>query len=282
MLSQAFEHARRHPRHGKHAAARPLKPQRTGPHARHSARRLNHRQSSALSSASAISTDCQGSSRVSLRRTSPAAARTPLRATSGSIPPRAMALYSPLSARPLSPLPLSTFACNRQLDTSEADSRRHCAHPYAVHPVCAMALPVCALAHASEYSESPTAPSSSPDYPRAAQIVREFLPGFNPAAAPPAPHRSAASTSGESAETVAVRRGGGGARTALPDSSAAMDFSTIEDLYALGTAALLLAAPACGVLLWPRVCALLGRARRTHFCPRPSREPSPHPRPMPT
>jgi hypothetical protein len=44
-----------------------------------------------------------------------------------------------------------------------------------------------------------------------------------------------------------VRGGGGGARAALPDGSAVMDFSTIEDLYALGTAALLLAAPACGI-----------------------------------
>jgi hypothetical protein len=83
------------------------------------------------------------------------------------------------------------------------------------------------------------------------QIVRDFLPGFNPAAAPPAPsvtpHPPPASTSGESAETVAVRGGGGGARAALPDGSAVMDFSTIEDLYALGTAALLLAAPACGI-----------------------------------
>ncbi len=78
------------------------------------------------------------------------------------------------------------------------------------------------------------------------QIVREFLPGFNPAAAPPAPRPPAASTGGESAETVAVRGGGGGARAALPDGSAVMDFSTIEDLYALGTAALLFVAPACG------------------------------------
>jgi hypothetical protein len=45
---------------------------------------------------------------------------------------------------------------------------------------------------------------------------------------------------------VAVRGGGGGARAALPDGSAVMDFSTIEDLYALGTAALLFVAPACG------------------------------------
>ncbi len=81
------------------------------------------------------------------------------------------------------------------------------------------------------------------------QIVREFLPGFNPAAAPPAPRPPPASTGGESAETVAVRGGGGGARAALPDGSAVMDFSTIEDLYALGTAALSLAAPACGILV---------------------------------
>ncbi len=86
------------------------------------------------------------------------------------------------------------------------------------------------------------------------QIVREFLPGFNPAAAPPAPRPPAASTSGESAETVAVRGGGGGgARAALPDSSAVMDFSTIEDLYALGTAALLLVS--CASLWHPRTHA---------------------------
>jgi hypothetical protein len=99
------------------------------------------------------------------------------------------------------------------------------------------------------------------------QIVRDFLPGFNPAAAPPAPHPPAASTSGESAETVAVRGGGGGARAALPDGSAVMAFSTIEDLYALGTAALLFVAPACG---FPRTHARAHTAAQSpRFAARP-------------
>jgi hypothetical protein len=42
---------------------------------------------------------------------------------------------------------------------SEADSRRHCPHPYAVDPVCAIALPLCTPACASEYSECPAPPS---------------------------------------------------------------------------------------------------------------------------